>query len=296
MTENKLIEPLAKLGYKTKHISKTRVAVLTDENRSKILNEIATKVNGVYDSSRTDSSSSVGWVQLNDHRIYAKPASRQGAKSAGIENEMMFVESINQCILQHGPIDVNIKDVKISSVINCQEVGRSTSGRRKADVILETTSGDNVPISIKKHNAEIWESGDKLFRDLLYDIATKAKAMDLVKLTRYNDISYLSNSIATVLPEDIQTDVVFGSDLLDTPVGVVFKTFEPKDFTFDPSCGTLTVDVDRRIGSLQDLISTSHEPYLLIRNDSTRRGTRIPGLRALAVAKSRINKNVVLIT
>ena len=63
------------------------------------------------------------------------------------------------------------KCIKITTLV--------TSGRKKADIILETTSLDH-PISIKKDNAEIWEYAGKYLRSKLLKKPLKNVAKNLL--------------------------------------------------------------------------------------------------------------------
>jgi hypothetical protein len=89
--------------------------------------------------------------------------------------------------------------------------------------------------------------------------------------------------------------VVFGSDLLDNGF-VVVRTFRSSDFQMTLDGHILEVKVTKIIDKMRDLKGKS-DIFFLIRNDSSRRGSKIrPGLRVLAVSATRINKNVKVVT
>jgi hypothetical protein len=88
--------------------------------------------------------------------------------------------------------------------------------------------------------------------------------------------------------------VVFGSDLLGNGF-VVVRTFRSSDFTLTQNGDILEVKVTKIIDKMRDLRGDSNI-YFLIRNDSSRKGSKIrPGLRVLAVSATRINKNVKIV-
>ena len=96
----------------------------------------------------------------------AKPAKKQGKSSAGVDNEQKLVDFINSSA-KTGPINVFFMNKnKTFDVIGCVEAisaGTDTSGRKKSDVNLIDYKGKVYPISIKKDDAEYWESADSYF-------------------------------------------------------------------------------------------------------------------------------------
>jgi hypothetical protein len=89
--------------------------------------------------------------------------------------------------------------------------------------------------------------------------------------------------------------VVFGSDVLGKGF-VIVRTFRSSDFVLSKTGDVLEVKATKIIDKMTDLKGTS-DIYFLIRNDSSRKGSKIrPGLRVLAVAATRINKNVKVVT
>ena len=142
---------LISLGYDNlKKISSNKISVLTDENRVKVLENIQKKIKGSRYDTRPSSDSSVGRIVIGSISILAKPASKQGKASAGVGNEMMVVEMINQYALKTG-IDVIFKATnKTFTVLNCvkaEQVGGDTAGRKKADIRLIDHKGNIYPIS-----------------------------------------------------------------------------------------------------------------------------------------------------
>ena len=158
-----LITVLAANGYDSvKVITQKKVAVLTDKNRVTALEDIQRKLNGQYDSTPS-SESSVGRVNVQGYQILAKPSGKQGTASAGVGNENYLIDVINQAT-KTGPINVVFKAAnKTFTVVGCvsaESVGTDTAGRKKADVILRDSKNNRIPVSIKKDDAETWESAD----------------------------------------------------------------------------------------------------------------------------------------
>lgn len=83
------------------------LAVLTDKNRTKVIEDIVTNLPNVeYDETPT-ARSSLGLI--HDPRgvsIMVKPNGRQGSDSAGVGNESILVEQINSVASEENPITV----------------------------------------------------------------------------------------------------------------------------------------------------------------------------------------------
>jgi len=284
---------------KTKKISSKRIAVLTSDNRVDLLKTIVNDIPGAkYDSTPTGASSA-GSVKVESFTILAKPASKQGNKSAGIENEIVMIKSINDIIAENegDPIDITIKagtkKQVIRNVVNCKEMGRDTTGRKKADIILETTRND-YPISIKKDNAEIWESADSYWHEYAEILIDELVAADRIELRKSGPVYSLSPNFARKASKKEAKEVVFGSDLLVGNRGsVVQKTFSQDDFNMDYDKNMLTIKVSSIIRKPED-VKGDHTVWFLVRNDRTRKSIRdYPGIRVLAVYEKRINPNVL---
>jgi len=287
---------LISLGYDNiKKISSNKIAILTDENRVKVLENIQKKIRGSRYDTRPSSDSSIGRVVIGSISILAKPASKQGKASAGVDNEVMIVDMINKYALKTG-IDVIFRaSNKSFTIINCikaEQVGGDTSGRKKADIRLIDHKGKIYPISIKKDDAETWESADSYFSEeakLIIDEAIKNKKTQL-----FNQGSYytIEPNIAVKATTKEKQDVVFGSDL--SPNGcVVTKTFNTNSFKLKDD--KLIIQCSNIITKMQD-VKGDKDVYFLIRNDKTRKSIKeYPGIRILAAYEKRINKNVVLV-
>lgn len=287
---------LISLGYDNlKKISSNKISVLTDENRVKVLENIQKKIKGSRYDTRPSSDSSVGRIVIGSISILAKPASKQGKASAGVGNEMMVVEMINQYALKTG-IDVIFKATnKTFTVLNCvkaEQVGGNTAGRKKADIRLIDHKGNIYPISIKKDDAETWESADSYFSDeakIIIENAIKNKKTRLIDQGTYFTIEPNLAVKATIKEKQ---DVVFGSDL--QPNGcVITKTFTANSFKLKND--KLIIHCSNIIRTMQD-VKGDKDVYFLIRNDKTRKSIKeYPGIRILAAYEKRINKNVVVV-
>ena len=198
-TIDTLIASLADIGYpEVKKMTDKKVAVLTDKNRVATLEEIQIKLHGEYDPTPS-SESSVGRVKIQQFQILAKPASKQGKASAGVGNEDYLIDYINE-VTKTGPINVVFKSGDDAFVVNgCTKavsVGTDTAGRKKADVLLHNNKGIIYPISIKKDDAETWESADSYFSALAKQIIDKAIAAEKTKLVKHTSYYTIEPNIA----------------------------------------------------------------------------------------------------
>lgn len=292
-----LMSLVTSAGYPDlKKISGNKIAVLTTENRVDVLKSISKAIKGsVYDKTPS-SESSVGRVKIGTFSILAKPAGKQGAASAGVGNEQFLVDTVNKMLKKLGAANVIFnssgKTFKINNCVKVESVGGDTAGRKKADVMFFTKGGKRVPVSIKKDDAETWESADSYFSieaKRIIDKAIKAKKTKLVKQDSYYTIE---PNIAVTATRKEKMDVVFGSDLGDGGA-IVTKTFSKDDFSMKGE--SIAVDVSNIITDLSD-VKGDKDVLFLIRNDKTRKSIpQYPGIRILAAYKKRINKNVVIV-
>lgn len=296
----KVIEDrLIKMGYTIKRDTSLTISVLVDTNRVDVLDKIAKEfsdLNAYYDPNK--GSSSVGAVVAGNYTIKARPASKQGKKSAGLDNEDALIDNIKMFI-KGGPIHVNITDGKknycYENVVDVKGVGGDTTDRKKADVVLILKSGIEIPISIKKDNAEMWESADSYWSTIAKKIVDREEANGIINISPKGGVSFMTPNIAIKADDSEKKAVVFGNDLLGKGF-VVVRTFRAiTDFKLNESGETLNITVTKIIDKMSDLIG-NYEIYFLIRNDSSRKGSKIrPGLRVLAVNATRINRNVKVV-
>ena len=290
-----LITVLAANGYDSvKVITQKKVAVLTDKNRVTALEDIQKRLNGQYDSTPS-SESSVGRVNVQGYQILAKPAGKQGTASAGVGNENYLIDMINHAT-KTGPINVVFKAANktftVAGCISAESVGTDTAGRKKADVILKDSQNNRIPISIKKDDAETWESADSYFSKTAKDIIEKAVASKKTKIVDNKTFFSIQPNIAVPATLTEKKAVVFGSDLLPNGA-VVTKTFASSSFSQVED--VMTISVSNIITKLEE-VKGDKDVFFLIRNDKTRKSIKeYPGIRVLASYKKRINANVVIV-
>jgi hypothetical protein len=306
LTADKLKQIMKRNGFHDiKEVSSTKFALLVastgirKSSLERLQNILKKDYNVRYDKSTTFSS--IGHLVIEDKfQVTAKPKNRQGASSAGVDNEIVLVEEINKAVKDSDDkmIDVIFKHgaatFKIANVTEAVRAGADTAGRKKSDVNIITNKGKSIPISIKKDNAENWESADSYWGQTARLFVDAAVNANMVKLEKEGGIFKLSPNLAVKSTKEEKTNVVFGSDILAGKGAVIKKTFARDDFRFDGKKNSLSISVGEIIRSLSDVEGSPSDVWFLIRNDRTRLGSPIgyPGLRVLAVYASRVNQNV----
>lgn len=286
---------LHQYNYETKILSKNRIAVLTDSSRMEVIEHILSFCsNSVYDNTPC-SLSSLGKIIYLDKEIVVKPKSKQGMKSSGLENEITIISKLNEECQKHDEINVTFvdncsKEYKCFGLISCKEMGRDTSNRKKADMILQGKE-HNYPISLKKDNAEVYESADGYASEKAKYLIEKLAKEKKIKLECSNNVYKIQPTFAWKATEQEKINVVFGSDLCNNGA-VIQKTFGTKPLekinknNFICKVSYIFTDITE--------IKDSHDVWFYVRNDSSRNSKALGfrGLRVLAVYQSRINKNV----
>ena len=174
-------------------------------------------------------------------------------------------------------------------------MGRDTSGRKKSDVNLKTNSGKIIPISIKKDNAEIWESADSYWGEKAAAYTRRLAMLGKIKLIPFGSVYKIEPTFAVKATTEEKKNTVFGSDLLVLKGAVVSRTFGKEDFQYSGKDGKLTIKCSHIVTSIED-VKGDVDVWFLVRNDSTRTTGGIKGIRVLAVFEKRINKNVLRVT
>ena len=291
---------LKELGYTDfKKISSKRFSVLTDENRVELLEKIAqhfSAFGAVYD--QDFGSSSVGMVRIGTFAIGAAPKSKQGKASAGIQNEYTLINMVNTA-LADGPLNLVFqakgKNFTVPMAVRAEAVGGDTKDRKKSDVNIVDADGNKFPLSLKKDKAEMWESADSYWGEQMKTIVQREQKAGTVKVEphpKVRSVFTLTPNLAVKANSKELINVVFGTDIL--PNGCVLeKTFNGK-YSIDADTESVIIDVTKIITSPREL-KGDYEVYFLMRNDSSRKGSKVPGLRVLAVKKTRINKNVKVV-
>ena len=289
-----------------KRVNNSRVIVFVPRSERKATIKILLDrlVGASYDPSLPGSS--VGGIRYAGGIILIKPAGGTGEKSAGLANEKHLVDTINRFVAEVGPLNVtfvddNGKTITAKNVTQAISSGADVKGRKKSDVNL-LSGNRTIPLSLKKSNAEYWESADTLWGARADQIVDRLQAEGKVKLTKLDkkrttdgaDFVKISPEVAVPASAQETIEVVFGSDILSGSGGVVKQTFEDEHYKLEGN--NLTVTADLVITSLDD-IPENKRVYWLIRNDSTRTRPKhkYPGLRVLASYASRINPNTLVV-
>lgn len=305
LTKVELITTLKKNGFhELKEISSTKFAVLvaTTSIRVPSLERIQSvfkkKYSVVFDKSTN--LSSIGHLIIDGkYLITAKPKNRQGTASAGVDNEVMMVQEIKNAIKDSDDKNITVifkhggTTFKLTNVTEAIRAGADTAGRKKSDVNI-VSKGKMIPISLKKDNAENWESADSYWGQIARQYVDAAVEKEDVVLEQEGKIYKINPNLAVKSTKEEKTNVVFGSDILPGKGAVIKKTFSKEDFKFNGKKNELTITVSEIIRTLSDIEGSPSDVWFLIRNDRTRLGSPIgyPGLRVLAVYASRVNNNV----
>ena len=304
---DQLEKRLKGLGFENfKRISNKRLAILTNESRIGILENIVSylKLDGAK-YTKNISGSSIGGVQLtNGLVVLAKPLSRQGSLSAGTQNEIALNTNINNfCNDNLGqPLKIifvaGTKKYIIPDATGAKLTKADTAGNKKADVVVLGTNNKKYPISIKQENAEYWGTTETYYGARAKEVIDKAVEEQKVKFEHHKSGNYftLSPAIAVKANSDDLDHVVFGSDI--KPNGaVITSTFVSSDFKYDGSKNTLTITVSNIITDKGDVIE-KYYPYFIIRNSRARNSKALgyPGIIVQAAYKKRIKGNVLIMT
>jgi hypothetical protein len=310
ITKNELQDILTQNGYTDLKISGNKVAVLVqipdgqkkDAFRLKVLQDLLNTVNAAspemgatFDTDPKISSIGSIAFQGSPVRLLVKDVGVQGDKSSGVANEIELAGILQSVIEKYGSAHITFVDPRGKSLTinNCNKVdiaGRDVKGRKKADVVL-ISPNRNLPISIKKLNAEAWESADTLFGSKARNIIDQLRddgILKLIKLETSSDsapVFSLSKEIVVEPTEEEALNAIFGSDL-NPQGGVVIQTFKPEHFVQDGN--KVKVECHAVITTREE-IPESHLMVWLLRNDSNRnsKALGIPGIRIMAVTLTR---------
>lgn len=301
---------LAQNGYTDLKIDGNKVAVLVqipgkekkDAFRVKVLQDLLTILTTQSPDMGAEfnpnpSISSIGSIAFKGSpvKLLVKDLGIQGDKSSGVANEIELASILQSVIDTYGSAHVTFVDPRGKSLTinNCTKVdisGRSATGRKKADVVL-ISPGRNLPISIKKLNAEAWESADNLFGQKARGIIENLVDQRLVKLTQVGvaadnrPIFELSKEIVVEPTEEEALNAIFGSDL-NPEGGIVIQTFKPEHFVQEGN--EVRVECHAVIRN-KDEIPESHLMVWLLRNDKNRNSQSLGlrGIRIMAVTLTR---------
>jgi hypothetical protein len=309
VSKNDIESVLRKNGFENFKVSGNKLQVLvqipdgskkevfrkaTLQNILQILKKSFPKSGVQYSNDAT--LSSIGGVVFSDSpvKVLVKDLGKQGDKSAGVANEIELAGIISSMIEKYGSANVKFIDERnkvlaLDDVTEVEVAGRDTGGRKKADVVLKSET-DRLPISIKKVNADMWESADNLFGARAKSILEKLVKEKVVKLTKIKErngipVYALSKEIVMEPTEEEAMQAIFGSDI-NPKGGIVIQTFTPEHF--QQKDNNITINCKAVIASKDD-IPESHVMYWLLRNDSDRnsKSLGIAGIRPLGVTMQR---------
>lgn len=247
-------------------------------------------------NSTPTSFSSIGFFMYGQSKFGIKPGEKQGGKSAGLDNEEIFVNNINS-LLENGPKDVKIvagdKVVTFDNVTQVIGTGLSTGEYSKSDANFYDGDKDLGGVSLKKDNAIYWESADVRFKDEVKNLLnaiisgslgdevsyvslkdTKGNPdPDIIRMYNKKEDKPIAGVIVDDLPKTEVEQVIFGND----NVPVIVRTFRPSDFQLEGD--TIIINATKIYKTIEDVEKDNALPILNIRHDKTRRSSR--GLRAL---------------
>jgi len=285
--------------------SKTVSVYVPPAQRLEIMGQLVDKLpDSFWD--KDFSNSSIGAIRYKGGTIRVRPKGMAGGNSAGLSNEQSFIDAVNGVVEAVGePVDItfiggNGTSWDVKGVQSARGVGSDTTGRKKADVTLATKNGAKG-VSIKKGNAEYWESADTYFgneADEIIDKLIGQGKLELIPLGKTNsagdEFVKLSREIAVRADEQETMDIVFGNDLKGQNGAILKQTFTRDDFVINGS--QVTVNCKTVIVDATD-IPADMEVFFLIRNDSSRGRPKYkyPGIRATAIYKKRINSRTIIV-
>lgn len=314
---------LRKLGYTNfKNKTANRIAILVDGDRGAILRQVEQifKSKGaiykpnyqtpIVNGKGGNQVSSLGVVDIGDKIVFTRPASRQGNKSAGIGNEIAFVNGINKYLdTGYGAFHTitvvftgSGRTIVVDNVLIAEAAGSDTAGRKKSDVNLIRLNAPTFRVSLKKSTAEFWESADTIYGSQAVSILESLEQQGEIQIKRIgNRVDFGSSISGIAIPttDAEKTNFVFGSDILGNGA-IVKQTFSgDSHFTWDENNLILKVNCVKLYDNLTQIKSSSEDPYILIRKDSSRTAglagrKDFAGLRVQAVYKSRLTGNVKL--
>jgi hypothetical protein len=297
-------------GYTDLKVSGNKIGVLVQipdgEKKELFRSEVLKQILGLMKQNFPKSSpnlsmdarlSSIGGIEFADNpiKILVKDSGGQGDQSAGVANEIQMASLLQSVIDRYGSANVTFVDPrgKTLTMNDCTAVdvaGRDTGDRKKADVVLQSPER-SLPISIKKLNAEAWESADNLFGKkarAIIDKLVKDKQVKLNKLEKTRNgapVFALSKEIVIEPTEQETMSAIFGSDL-NPKGGIIIQTFEPEHFV--QTGQDVTIEAHAVITNRAD-IPESHLMVWLLRNDPGRNSTAlgIPGIRVMGATLTR---------
>jgi|Laugresbdmm110dd_1035094.scaffolds.fasta_scaffold22883_3 hypothetical protein len=315
MTIGEIELKLRKLGYTNfKNKTSNRISIVVDGDRSAVLRKVAEifKDQGaiynpnyqtpVVNGRGGNQLSSVGVVKIGDKIVFTRPLSKQGNKSAGVASEISFVNGVNKYLdTGYGAFHTitvifngSGRTIVVDNVLIAEYVGSKTSDGKKSDVNLIRLNAPTFKISLKKSNAQIWESARSSYGFKASSIMDSLEKSGDIKLIRTGtQVKFGPGITGVAIPtsDSEKTDFIFGSDILGNGA-VVKQTFlGDNHFIWNEEKLILTVNCLKLYDSLSQIKYSNEDPFILIRTGSDRSldgSEYYKGLRVQAVYKSRL--------
>ena len=299
-----ILKELKQLGFKNIKIdSAAKLTIMLESGVRRVdsLEMIEQHLDGIGAKyNPTGSGSTIGRVEIDNHRIFAKPANRQGGQSAGIENETKFLDFING-VCNGEPIDViltskNNPPIKYKNVAYAVEMGRQTANYAKSDVdLLDASKNKIVGISLKQNNAEGWGAwdGDTKAMNYVKEKLYKANAEKKINLVERNGVFTIERpnggkaNLTFPIEDYLAYDSIFGR-VDDRKLIVVKQTFlsnhlKVKDGAIYIECSKIFKDLSQVKRDPNDA------PVWTVWNSATRNPSALQmrGMRPLVTTKAR---------
>ena len=313
-----IVQYLNQAGYQDLKVKGNNIIVLAQipdgekkaQFRAQILADLLNTMNrdlpnlGPYKGDNPQISS-LGYIafQNDPSRIVVKDSGIQGDQSAGVANEAELAALLASVVEKYGSADVTFRDprgntLSIKNVTAVETTGKDVAERKKADVLLKSKT-KKLPVSIKKLDAETWESADSMFgaraREIIDDLVEKG-VVELIDIGAGG--KKLSKEIVVEPTEEEAMNAIFGSDI-NPEGGIVIQTFKPEHFVQDGN--KVVVDCHAVIKNKDD-IPESHMMVWLLRNNAGRlsKTLGIRGIRPMASVLTRAigrrgDKDVILV-
>jgi hypothetical protein len=290
---------LEQAGYEVK-VTGNKLGILTDEQRETVLKDALAflqktfPTNGVeYSSDPKSTGSSIGGIKFRGSPVVvlARPKSKQGGGSSGKLNEENLRAMLQMLIMDYGSVNVMFVDkrgkkIGIKDCTKVDDASMNVVDRQKADLILTSSDGKSLPISLKKVQADMWESADSTFGEKAKAILAKLQKQGVVQLQKFKTDKggyfKLTKEIVVEPTAEEAMGAIFGSDLFKRGA-VVVQTFKDEHFAIRDN--NITIQCEYIFTTKED-IPTSHLMVWIIRNDKTRNNP-LPGLRTLGVTLAR---------
>lgn len=287
--------------------SKNRIIILTDIPRQEIFSKLEELG---YEKDITIPGSSTGGYRKDGIEVIHKPKSLTAVGGAGIENETIFVDTINQYISESDEDTITVKiisekgeDVTFNDVTECIGVGKEGEKKGwKGDAVIKGQT--DHAISIKKDGPFRWASVMTDFKEFYIEFLTKASKGEIPNLELKPDPQnpkvlqmwdpqnqkpygrIFVTDVPQLIDEDYLYDQIFGKD----DAIVVQRTFSKNDFTFDEITNTLEIKSSKTITSL-DQVDKDELPILEFERNASK-ATKLEGImgRGIIVRLSPIER------